>query len=117
MDKKKAQLEWKTCLRVGVSAFALFLCVYYWDVAAGFLSALFGAVAPILLGGVLAYLVNILMSFYERHWFPKKSGKALAARVRRPLCMLGAIATLIAVVALVIGLVVPEFISCVDTLA
>lgn len=116
MNEKQRPIPWKTCLRVGISAFVLFLCITCWDVAAGILSALFQAVLPILIGGVIAYLVNILMAFYERHYFPNRKDTSILAKTRRPVCMIAAIVTLIAVVALVVILVVPEFAACVETL-
>ena len=79
------------------------------------LKGLLKAATPLLIGGVLAYLLNILMSFYERYYFPK-SQKAIAVKTRRPLCMTAAILTLLAISALVVGLVVPELISCVTLL-
>ena len=29
--------EWKTYLRVGIAAFLVYLCIYYWDALAGLL--------------------------------------------------------------------------------
>ena len=60
-------IEWKTCLRVGVSAFLLYLAIYYWTGVATLAGLLFQAAFPLALGGIIAYVVNILMSFYERH--------------------------------------------------
>lgn len=53
------KLDRKTCVRVGVSVFVLYLCVHYWPVAARLLKALLAAAAPILLGCVIAYVVNL----------------------------------------------------------
>ena len=75
--------------------------------------AVIGAAAPIIAGFITAYLVNIIMSFYERHYF-KKSKKKFVTKTRRPFCMIAAFLTVIAVIALVVGLVVPEFISCIE---
>lgn len=109
------KLEWKTCVRLGITVFVLYLCIEYWTVAAGLVASVFSAASPLIIGAVIAYLVNILMSFYERHYFPK-SGAALAAKTRRPLCMIGAYVTLVAVVVLIISLVVPQLVSCVALL-
>lgn len=109
------KLEWKTCLKVGVSIFLLYLCISYWKVAANLLGGLVSAASPLIIGCAIAYLINILMSLYERHYFPK-SQKTLVIKSRRPVCMAGAIITLLAVVALVIGLVVPQLVSCVTLL-
>ena len=45
-----------------------------------------------------------------------KSKKKFVIKSRRPVCMIGAFLTVLAVIALVIGLVVPEFISCIQVL-
>ena len=37
------KIDWKTCLRVGVSAFLLYLCIQYWQNVAGAIGAVFGA--------------------------------------------------------------------------
>lgn len=109
------KISWKTCLRVGVSAFALYLCIHFFPAIARFLGSVLGAATPLIIGGVIAYLLNILMTFYERHYFPK-SQKAFVIKSRRPLCMTAAILTLVAIVSLVVGLVVPELVSCVSLL-
>lgn len=109
------KLDWKTCFKIGGSIFLLYLCISYWKTAAGFLGAIVNAAAPLFIGCAIAYLLNILMTLYERHYFPR-SAKALAVKSRRPVCMAGAMVTLVAVIALVVGLVVPELVSCVTLL-
>ena len=103
----------KTCIKVGVSIFLLYLAIHYWPALAGFAASLLGAATPLVIGAMLAYMVNILMSFYERHYFPK-SRKSAAGKSRRPVCMLAAFVTMIAIIALIIGLVVPELVACVQ---
>lgn len=109
------KIEWKSCFRVGVSAFILFLCIYYWSTAASFLAALCGAFYPLVLGFMFAYIVNILMSFYERHYMPGKTD-GFAAKSRRTVCMLGSFLTVLAIIAVIIWLVLPQFVSCVKTI-
>jgi len=109
------RVEWKSCFRVGVSAFLLYLCIHYWSGAAGLITTLLSAATPLLLGCVIAYMINILMSFYERHYFTK-SNRAALRKSRRPVCMLAAFITLVAVVALLVKLVVPELMACVELL-
>lgn len=110
------KLEWKACFRVCASLFLLYLCVYYWAKVSRFLSAFLGALSPLLLGLVIAYVLNILMSWYERHYFPKQQKKPWVQKSRTAVCLLAAIITLIAIVALIVGLVVPELVSCVKLL-
>lgn len=109
------RLEWKTCFRVGVSLFLLFLCVTYWPAAANAAGMVLGAAAPLVIGCVIAYLVNILMEFYERHYFPK-SIKSAVGKSRRPVCMIASFLTLIAVVFLIVWLIVPQLGACFEVL-
>lgn len=106
------KIEFKTCLKIGVSIFLLYLCIHYWPNASGLIGTVFSAATPLLVGFVIAYLVNILMSFYERHFFINSKNKAVL-KIRRPFCLIGAVITLAGVIALVIGLVVPQFIACI----
>lgn len=112
---KKFSIDWKTCFRVGISLFALYLAITYWDKVSSFVGVALGAAAPLLIGAVIAYLVNLLMARYEKWFFPR-SEKKFVCRVRRPLCMTGAYVTLVAVIALVVALVVPQLYSCVKLL-
>ena len=105
------KLTWKDCLKVGVSVFVLYLAVHYWQTAANFVATLFGAALPLIIGGAVAYLVNILMENYERLWKdnPKKPG---LQKLRRPVCMLLAFLTLIAIVVFICGLIIPQLGEC-----
>lgn len=105
----------KTCLRVGLSAFLLFLCIHYWDPFVHFLQLLLSAAAPLITGCLIAYVANIPMRFFERHYFPG-SARPLAVRSRRPVCMLLAFASIAAVVFLVLRIVAPEVTKCVALL-
>ena len=66
-------LEKKTFIKIIACVFSLFLCMTYWDVAVKLLKNVFNAASPIFVGLITAYLLNILMSFYERHYFKIKS--------------------------------------------
>lgn len=106
------KLTWKDIWKIFVILFSLYLGIHYWPSAIGLVGTVLSAALPLIIGFVIAYLVNILMSLYEKHYFPKSTSASLQ-RSRRPVCMIGAFATLIAIVALVIGLVMPQLVSCV----
>jgi len=110
-------VTWKNCFKVGLSAFLLFLAIYYWSAFAGFLGTIFSASMPIIIGLAIAYVLNILMSFYERHYFTKFKHKKFIDKSRRVVCLVGAILTLVGILALIIYLIVPELIECVKFLA
>ena len=109
------KIEWKNCLRLGVTVFVTFLAIHYWSGVAGIFVTILGAAKSLVIGCAIAYVLNILMSFYEKHYFPKIQNPAIQ-KSRRVLCLLGAILTLTAVIALVIGLVLPEVARCVRLL-
>lgn len=109
-------ISWKTCFRVAVSAFLLFVCISGWKYAVKFLTLLFHAVTPIVWGIVLAYVLNILMSFYEEHYFPAKAGRADIQKSRRPVCLAASFLTLIFIITALIGIVIPELVSCIKFL-
>ena len=106
------KLRWKDCFKVGVSIFVLYLAVHYWQNAAHLVAALVGASMPLIIGGVVAYLVNILMANYECRW-KDNPRKPEVNKLRRPVCMLLAFLTLLAIVALVFGLIIPQLVDCV----
>lgn len=108
------ELKWKTCLKVALTAAALVFVIYYWSAFAGFVSLAVGAAFPLILGCVIAYIVNIVMSAFERFW-PKTERKIVRA-VKRPLCMLLAYAAVILVVVLVVCMIIPELSECVRLL-
>ncbi|MBR5825948.1 MAG: AI-2E family transporter, partial [Clostridia bacterium] len=88
------------------------LCIFYWSSIAGTINGFIGAISPIIIGAAFAYPLNILLSFYERHFFPKAKNK-LITKLRRGVCVALAFLSLLLVVALVIALVVPQLVSCI----
>jgi predicted PurR-regulated permease PerM len=105
------KISFRDFLKVGIWIFVLYLCINYWQNVAHSLSMIFSAAFPLITGGVIAYFVNILMSFYERHYFPK-SKKAIVLKTKRGVCMAGAFFTIVALVSLVICIVLPQLILC-----
>lgn len=106
------KIEWKTCLKVGLSVFLVFLCIFYWSSVSGFLFGLVAAAAPLFVGAILAFVVNVLMGFFERWYFPR-SKKLFVKKSRRPICLFLAYATLIAVVTAVFWIVLPQLFNCI----
>lgn len=107
------KLSWKDCLKAGITVFALYLGIHYWGRVSGLAKAVVAAGMPLIIGCIIAYLVNILMGSYERIYFPRAKNRALV-KSRRPVCMLLAFLTLCAIVTLVILLIVPQLSSCIQ---
>ena len=105
----KTDIKKHASLLIGI--FILYLAIRYWDGLVGVLSLALSAAGPLIIGAAIAYILNILMSFFERHYFPKSKSKVVAGS-RRIVCMLFAFLSLIGILALIIGIVVPELINC-----
>lgn len=104
--------EWKTVSRLGVGAFLLYLGILYWPSVSRFLGTLAGAAVPLVVGCVIAYLLDILVEFYEKHFLSKGNPPAIA-RSRRAVCVIAAFLSLLVLVGLVLRLVIPQLASCV----
>ena len=107
------KLCWKTCFRVGISVLLVYLCIHYIENVQEFLLKAVSAAAPIFIGCAIAYVVNILMVYYERHFFPAVKKKN-TLKLKRIICIIAAYVSFGAIVALVVSLVLPEFLSCIE---
>lgn len=107
--------ETKLIIKIAVAVFALFLLIHYWSGISSFLGKGLTAVLPLIIGVIIAFPLNILMSFYERHFLPKSTKESIQ-KARTPLCLVFAIISLIAIIAIVVALVVPQLVSCIKLL-
>lgn len=96
-----------------LAVFLLFLSIYYWQAFVLFIKVLFKAAMPLFVGAFIAYVVNILMSKYEV-WFFGRTEAKIAVKVKRPVSMVLAYLTAIAVLAVIIWLIVPQLVSCIQ---
>jgi len=108
-------VDLKKSLKICGCIFGLFLCIFYWQSFVNVLGKVVSAAAPLILGAVIAFVVNILMTKYEKWFFPSKKSGAVAS-VRRPLCMILAFLSAICIIALVIWLILPQLVLCIQTL-
>ena len=109
------KIDFKSCLKIGVTIFALYLCIYYWPDVSGVFKGTVSAFTPIVVGAAFAYPLSILLNFYERHYFPR-SKKKLVQKTRRGVCITLSFFSLILVISAIIALVVPQLVSCVKLL-
>ncbi len=105
----------KLLIKIGLSVLIVYLIIHYWTNISGFIGTIVSASMPLLFGFVISYPLNILMTFYERHWFPK-SKKKIAEKSRRPVSLIGSILTVVGIVALVAVLITPQLINCIKLL-
>lgn len=110
------KFDYKYALKLGATALLFCLALRYWDLIADGAKLLFKAMAPIFFGMIIAYAVNMLMSFYEKKLFAKAKAKWLKA-LARPVSMLLAFLSVIAVSSIIIGMIIPELIACIRLIA
>ena len=103
-------LEWKQLRKIGISIFLLYLAIYYWKRVAGLMNTCVSAFIPVIVGIVIAYMINIMMDMYEDYFF-KKSTNPTIDRMRRPVCLIGAILTICIIIGLLVYLVIPELVT------
>lgn len=113
------KLEWKTCLKIGVTVVLLYLFITYWPQVVAIAALALSAAKPLLLGCVIAYVVNILMSFYEKYYFTKgkMKDKKWVQGSRRITCMVLAYLSVVGILFLIFSLVVPQLVECGKILA
>lgn len=107
------RVETATCVKIAIAIFAIYIATRYWPQVAKFISGIFEAAEPLIIGAIVAFLVNILMRNLERIIFPKAKKKALIA-ARRIICMLLAFILLFGIVTLILWLILPQLISCIE---
>ena len=109
------KVETKFLLKLAGLVFALYLCIHYWPSVAIIFKTAFAAVFPLLIGTAVAYPLDILTSFFERHLLSKSSNKIIV-RTRRGLSVALALLSLVSIVTVIIALVVPQLTKCVKML-
>ena len=92
--------------------FTIVILIALWNYAIIFewIGFAFGIIFPFLLGGAIAFVLNVPMNFLEEKIFRNKylKDKKIAKRIARPVCLVLTIAIVIGVVVLVMFVVIPE---------
>ncbi len=102
-------------ISVGVLVFLLYLAIRYWDALFGFVLVALRASSPLIFGLISAYVINILMRFYEKHFFPKSQKRSIK-KLRRILCLIFAFLSVGAIIVIISVMIIPELVSCLKTL-
>lgn len=100
----------KNVIRIGLAVLGICLIVRGWDTLIIIAGAILTAAAPLLVGAAIAYVVNILMSFLERHLLPNSSSPTVKA-IRPPLCMMTSFVLILAFIIMTISLLIPALIE------
>ena len=99
--------EIKRYIFIAFLAVAVCVISQNFSVLTSLLSLVLGALKPLFIGLMIAYIFNIIMNFCEKHYFPKSSSKLITS-TRRPLCLVFSFTLAIAVIILIMYIVVPE---------
>ena len=96
----------------GLILFTIFVLVVLWNYELVFtgLGFLGGVILPFAVGGALAFLVNIPMSFFERKIFGKAKAaeKKWALKLARPVSLILTLLVIFGIIAIVMLVVIPE---------
>ncbi len=100
-------------------AVLLYVAVSHISTVLGGLKTILGVLTPFILGLVFAYVLNILMSLYERKLFNKlnRAKKPFFRRLPRPLSILTTFITVFAFITIVILFLIPQLKESIVTLS
>ena len=65
------KFDWKKALKISLCVFGLFLAITYWQPFIVLLGVILSAMNPLIIGGIIAFIVNIPMTFLEGKIFGK----------------------------------------------
>lgn len=105
-----------TVLKItGILTFCILLYCALQNTAAvkGGIGTVMSYLNPFIVGGAIAFIINVPMRFIERHLFPK--AKKLD-KLRRPLALILALLAIAAIIVLVCIIVIPQIADTVSTL-
>ncbi len=98
-----------------IVVFLLFLVIRYWDPAISLVFMILSAARSLIVGCVIAFIVNILMTKYETLLL--KLGRGTVRRgFARVIALVFAYVSIIAIIAVVIGIIAPELVQSVSKL-
>lgn len=107
------KLDWRSSGKIlGLVAGAYLILTYARPVlkTAGRCAAAF---VPLVLGAAVAYVVNILMSFFEKY-YEVICRRAAIRKLKRPLCLFLAFLSVFLVLVALCQMLVPQLLGCVD---
>ena len=112
MERKKTDMKEKMGMKRPIIGYilliaALILGIQNITVVVTVLQTVVGVLQPLILGAVIAYILNILMKKLEKIYFPKSKNR-LINKTKRMVCIILSLLLVIGILGLVMGLVLPE---------
>ena len=100
--------------------FTVLIVVALWkfDVVLGVIRAIWGIIFPFVLGGAIAFVINVPMSFLEKKLFgkAKEKGSKVAGKLARPVSLLLTIVLVVGVIVLVMFGLIPQLTETIGSL-
>lgn len=126
-EKKRSHWNIRPYLAMGLSLFlVLFLCItvffvfYRYNGFAAFWGKLTAVLQPMIIGIIIAYLINPIMVFFETYLYrglePRMKKKEKAKKLCRSLATLGALLVFILIIVLLLVLLLPQLIESIQGL-
>lgn len=105
----------KRLIGFGVLAVLIILLIKYSTPLGNLLVLIYDALFPLILGLIIAFALNILLTRIEKIYFPS-SKKQIVIKTRRPVCLIASILLLLLIIFAVVSLIVPEIVRAVTLL-
>lgn len=86
-------------------------CVFHFEVIAGAVKTVLGLSKPFIIGGVIAFILNVLMNSLERGWDKLLAGQKEKTKIekwKRPVCMILSFVIIIAFIIILFSMIIPE---------
>ncbi len=129
IKKKRAVSDWdlKKYIVIAAVTFVTFCCcilffffIYRYHGFTAYWQKIMGILQPIIMGFIVAYLLNPVMSFLEqyllRYLKPRMKDKRKAKKMSRTLSTVGAIAIFILIIFLLLYMMIPELIRSIQNM-
>lgn len=88
----------------------IIIVIWKYEAALSVLRFIFSLMFPFLLGGAIAFILNVPMKFFQRHLFPEKKieKKKVLKKLAQPICIVIVLLLAITVLGIVILVVIPQ---------
>ena len=104
MKEKEETRKW---LKIVLIAIVVYWCLNNLGTLGNFLSTIIKILSPFIIGGIIAFILNIPMRFFERKLTKKKKRKKIA----RVISLILSIIIIVLIIALIINLILPKLID------
>ncbi|MBQ8040176.1 MAG: AI-2E family transporter [Lachnospiraceae bacterium] len=106
----------KWIIGIATACIVIFLGLQNIGTVTGALSKCLSLIMPLILGFVFALILNVPMSFFEKHLFSKTKKNGLK-KLKRPLSLVISVLLIVAIVVGVVWLVIPELVDAFKVIA